>query len=62
MSTLDLQISASIIEHLARFNSRGSIRMLVNTVNTKFQEEKLPYRMTFSHETKKIRVKEIKQS
>ena len=60
MLQLDLQISASIIEHLANYNSRGSIRALVNNVNDKFKGENLPFKMTFSHDTKKIRVKEIK--
>ncbi len=60
MLNLDLEISSKIIEYLANYNSRGSIRTLVNSVNERFKEENLPYKMTFSHGTKKIRVKEIK--
>ncbi len=60
MLQLDLQISASIIEHLANYNSRSSIRTLVNNVNEKFKDENLPFKMTFSHGTKRIRVKEVK--
>lgn len=60
MLNLDLEISSKIIEYLASYNSRRSIRALVNNVNNSFKEENLPFKMTFSHETRKIRVKEIK--
>ena len=55
-----LQISASIIETLALWMPRSSIRGLVNDVNSKFKEDNIPLKITFSHESKKIRVKEIK--
>lgn len=60
MSKLDLQVSASIIEVMARVMPRSSIRGLINEVNAKFIQENVPYKMTFSHGTKKVRVKEIK--
>ena len=60
MSKLDLQISASIIEVMARVMPRSSIRGLINEVNSKFKEENVSFKMTFSHGTKKVRVKEIK--
>ena len=55
-----LQTSASIIEALALWMPRSSIRGLVNEVNLRFKEASIPLKMTFSHDTKKIRVKDIK--
>lgn len=60
MSKFDLEVSASIIEQLAYWLPRSSVRELVNNINNKFREEKKPFKMTFSHGTRKIRVKELK--
>ena len=63
MSKLNLmvcQVSASIIEVMARVMPRSYIRGLINEVNLGFKDENVPLKMTFSHGTKRVRVKEIK--
>ena len=59
-SRTNLQVSASIVEELANWMPRSSVRAIVNRVNTQFKEEKIPLKMTFSHETRKVRIKELK--
>ena len=63
MSNVNLvvcQVSASIIGAMAKVMPRSYIRGLINEVNSKFKEESVPFKMTFSHGTKRVRVKEIK--
>lgn len=60
-SRTNLQISASIIQELAKWMPRSSVRAIVDNINAQFKSEDIPLKMTFGHQSHRVRIKELKR-